>query len=185
MKKLIVLIFSVLMVFACIFFSNAADEYVTGYIDGEKIILNRIDVGIKTENLPENEKIDSEFFDNDKISHVEDFVEFPTITYFTVYIKNPDIADLLETKAYLEAMNIFDSVEFCGVAYLDDVLYDVNLDGNTTAEDARFVLRCAVGLEKYSNKQLTIGDADFDGRLTASDARVVLRYSVGLATEEK
>ena len=61
--------------------------------------------------------------------------------------------------------------------------YDVNSDGKTDADDARFVLRCAVGLEEYTVEQLYAGDTDSDGKLTASDARNVLRCSVSMPVE--
>ena len=64
------------------------------------------------------------------------------------------------------------------------VLYDVNADGKTGADDARFVLRCAVGLEEITSEILRIADTDSDGVLTAADARSVLRYSVGLSEEK-
>ncbi len=79
---------------------------------------------------------------------------------------------------------IFSScVFFCPAA--ESVGYDVNSDGKTTAEDARFIMRCAVGLEKYTVEQLCAGDTDADGKLTAADARDVLRYSVNLPVENK
>ena len=61
------------------------------------------------------------------------------------------------------------------------VSFDVNSDGRTDASDARFILRCAVGLEDYTVEQLAYGDTDADGELTSSDARNVLRYAVGLS----
>lgn len=63
------------------------------------------------------------------------------------------------------------------------VSFDVNSDGRTDASDARFILRCAVGLEAYTVEQLYAGDTDSDGELTASDARNVLRCSVGMPVE--
>ena len=62
-------------------------------------------------------------------------------------------------------------------------VYDVNLDGKATAEDARFILRCSIGLEKYTAEQFLAGDTDADGMLTAADARNVLRYAVGLSVD--
>lgn len=57
---------------------------------------------------------------------------------------------------------------------------DADCDGNITASDARFVLRCSVNLEEYTDLQKKISDANDDGYLTAADARIILRYSVGL-----
>ena len=61
---------------------------------------------------------------------------------------------------------------------------DVSGDGNVTAEDARFALRAAVGLEHYAagSKQFNAADADGDTGITASDARLILRAAVGLET---
>ena len=61
--------------------------------------------------------------------------------------------------------------------------YDVNSDGRTDADDARFILRCAVGLDEYTVEQLYAGDTDSDGELTAADARNVLRRSVSLPVD--
>ena len=58
--------------------------------------------------------------------------------------------------------------------------FDVNFDDFCTAADARFILRCSVALEEYTDLQKKIGDANDDGYLTAADARIILRYSVGL-----
>ena len=63
-------------------------------------------------------------------------------------------------------------------------LGDVTLDGKVTADDARFILRTAVGLDAAILRQgLVYGDCDFDGAIGASDARFALRTAVGL--EEK
>ena len=60
-------------------------------------------------------------------------------------------------------------------------------DGNERilASDARFALRCAVGLETCEPDSRTFYacDADCDGRIVAADARLILRTSVGLETE--
>ncbi len=65
-----------------------------------------------------------------------------------------------------------------------DALYDVNHDGRTGADDARAVLRCAVGLDSGKPELMSIADTDSDGKLTAADARTVLRYAVGLSEED-
>ncbi len=185
MKKILILFTVLLMMFSCVFCCEAKEEYITGYIGGEKVILDRLNVGIKQENLSLFGEVNTEFFDTDMISEVEILAEFPDIKYYTVYLNNPGTANLLEMKAYLEAMNVFESVEFSGFAYLDVNLYDITNDEKTTAEDARFILRCSVGLEKYTEEQLFAGDTDADGALTANDARNVLRYSVGLPVDNQ
>lgn len=57
---------------------------------------------------------------------------------------------------------------------------DVDISGDITAEDARFVLRASVGLEENTPVMLERGDIDGNGSLSASDARTILRASVGL-----
>ncbi len=60
---------------------------------------------------------------------------------------------------------------------------DVNLDGSITADDARLILRTAVGLDSITREAIVYGDCDFDSSIGASDARLTLRTAVGL--EEK
>ncbi len=59
---------------------------------------------------------------------------------------------------------------------------DIDEDGGLSSSDARFALRCAVGLEIYTLGHLKTGDTDGDSLLTSSDARDILRYCVGLDT---
>jgi len=58
------------------------------------------------------------------------------------------------------------------------LLGDVNGDNAITAQDARYVLRYAVG---YIDEgvEITHGDVNGDGEITAQDARYVLRHAVG------
>ena len=60
------------------------------------------------------------------------------------------------------------------------IVGDVSNDGKVSADDARLVLRCAVGLEILSEEQKAVADMDGDKKITASDARIVLRTAVGL-----
>ena len=55
-------------------------------------------------------------------------------------------------------------------------------DGKVTAEDARFALRAAVGLETPApdSAAYLASDATGDGKITAEDARLILRAAVGL-----
>lgn len=57
---------------------------------------------------------------------------------------------------------------------------DVNGDGKVDVEDARKVLRAAVGLENLNSAETKRADVDGDGKVTVADARAVLRESVGL-----
>ncbi len=61
-----------------------------------------------------------------------------------------------------------------------DIPGDTDKDGFITAKDARFALRCSVGLEEYTDEVLKAMDMDSDNSVTASDARCILRLSVGL-----
>ena len=79
-----------------------------------------------------------------------------------------------------EAQEYFLDKDYCYKTICDVLIGagDADFDGRHTAEDARFILRCAVGLEQYVS--LIQCDANADGAVTADDARLVLRYSVGL-----
>lgn len=57
---------------------------------------------------------------------------------------------------------------------------DTSGDGAVTAADARFVLRCAVGMETPNVWQKAAGMLVSEERLSAADARAVLRAAVGL-----
>ena len=59
-------------------------------------------------------------------------------------------------------------------------LGDADRSGAIEAADARFVLRCAVGLEYYDAVDMLICDVDDNGYIQADDARTVLRVAVGL-----
>lgn len=59
---------------------------------------------------------------------------------------------------------------------------DVNCDEKITADDARYTLRAAVGLEEASESQFLSADVDHNGDITAADARLILRAAVGLDT---
>lgn len=63
-------------------------------------------------------------------------------------------------------------------------LGDSTRDGKITAEDARFALRVAAGLEKVTDsKTFVTMDVNFDGKINAIDARLILRFSAGIITE--
>lgn len=57
---------------------------------------------------------------------------------------------------------------------------DANLDGSISADDARLILRTAVGLYSPVIFFRPVFDVDCDGKITASDARRALRIAVGL-----
>ena len=60
------------------------------------------------------------------------------------------------------------------------LLGDANRNGKIEAGDARFALRCAVGLEIYGAIDMLICDVDDNGYIQAEDAREILRVAVGL-----
>ncbi len=62
-------------------------------------------------------------------------------------------------------------------AFIGDITDGDNL---VTANDARTILRAAVGLDVLTEEQKDIADTDEDGKITATDARAALRISVGL-----
>ena len=57
---------------------------------------------------------------------------------------------------------------------------DVNLDSDITTDDARLVLRLAVGLESGTPEQLAAADVDGEQGVTTDDARLLLRYVLNL-----
>ncbi len=58
---------------------------------------------------------------------------------------------------------------------------DVNKDNRVDSDDARAILRSAVGLEVIRNAgDIYFADMDFDGKVTSGDARLALRVAVGL-----
>ena len=75
----------------------------------------------------------------------------------------------------------------CGLALPTIALLrvgDVTFDGAVTAEDARLILRAAVGLEDYlaDGVEFAVADADADNEVLSGDARMALRAAVGLET---
>lgn len=57
---------------------------------------------------------------------------------------------------------------------------DVDANGTVDVNDARTVLRAAVGLEKLSPDAEKRADTDGDGKVTVNDARDILRTATGL-----
>lgn len=57
---------------------------------------------------------------------------------------------------------------------------DANNDGVISADDARYILRLSVNLEKIDASAFMKTDVDGDGKITAQDARLALRLAVGL-----
>ena len=57
---------------------------------------------------------------------------------------------------------------------------DLDGNGKVTTNDARTVLRVAIGLEQLTPEQKRLADADGNGKITTNDARSVLRCAIGL-----
>ena len=65
--------------------------------------------------------------------------------------------------------------------YLCDIAVDMNNDGETTASDARVLLRISAELEAFEGN-LAKCDMNGDNAISANDARLLLRYSAQLDT---
>ena len=64
------------------------------------------------------------------------------------------------------------------------ILGDATRDGEINAQDARFALRVAAGLEKITDEKTFVTmDVNVDGKVNAIDARLILRYSAGIIKE--
>ncbi len=59
---------------------------------------------------------------------------------------------------------------------------DADMNGRVDVNDARTVLRYAVGMETLTATAVAICDANDDGTVDVLDARVILRHAVGLET---
>ena len=95
-------------------------------------------------------------------------------------------ADNAVFDSRLDAMALALAKSLCravGVEYKEQaqtVPGDVNGDGKVDINDARTVLRAAVGLEKLSPDAEKRADTDGDGKVTVNDARDILRTATGL-----
>ena len=67
-----------------------------------------------------------------------------------------------------------------GAASVTILLGDADRNGEIGVEDARYVLRCSVGLEIYDGIDDLICDVDENGYIEVDDARLILRAAVGL-----
>lgn len=79
------------------------------------------------------------------------------------------------------AVAVLSAVYFLCVAYADEayLLGDADFNGKINSADARLVLRFAVSLDEYNEKQALISDVNKNGEIKADDARLVLRQAVG------
>lgn len=97
-----------------------------------------------------------------------------------VYMANGDEAFFYPAQEYFSDKEYLDSIEYNYLVRIEDfgLNGDADYDGRYSASDARFILRCAVGLEQYDS--LIQCDANADGTVNSVDARLVLRFAVGL-----
>lgn len=95
-------------------------------------------------------------------------------------------ADNAVFDSRLDAMALALAKSLCravGVEYKEQaqtVPGDVDGNGTVDVNDARTVLRAAVGLEKLSPDAEKRADTDGDGKVTVNDARDILRTATGL-----
>ena len=71
-------------------------------------------------------------------------------------------------------------IALCLTAFCCCVSGPAPYDDGADAEEARFLLRAAAGVETLNGEQYARSDSDRDGKLTPADARLALRISVGL-----
>lgn len=137
---------------------------------------------IKEEYIPEldaiTESIDCKYIE--KVMEAEYFLPSsdPRAALY-VFTANGDEAFFGPAQDYFSDKEYVDVIEYNYLVRIEDFFMgDADGDGKYTAGDARFILRCAVGLEQYNS--LIQCDANADGTVNAADARLVLRFAVGL-----
>ena len=116
------------------------------------------------------------------------YEEFCDVVY--LYLTQKGLTDIDAAMAALEELDFVKTAQKgdLGLRFLleEPIPGDVNANGSVGAEDARFALRIAVGLESSAQpgtKRYRRADLDRDGTVTAADARGILRISVGLTDE--
>lgn len=173
-RKLLIL--TVVSLFVC-------NTFLIGFAS-ENIVKSHFFVFLKLEYCEDVnvilDEIDSEYITEVReLTNPDDYTEVYT-PMLLIFVNDADEENFRKAQDY-----------FSNKEYVSEIRYDVYLgseiikgdadnNGNVTASDARFVLRCSVGLEEYDDKLLKVCDMNFDNKLTAADARTVLRLSVGL-----
>lgn len=116
--------------------------------------------------------------------YVKNASEIRTLSFDGTPKKTTIFIQLTDEKYFEAAQDYFREQEYCFDIHYEYLVPlsapekgDVNYDGKITADDARLVLRAAVGLEELAKYS---ADVDGDGKITANDARMILRNSVGL-----
>ena len=65
------------------------------------------------------------------------------------------------------------------------ILGDIDGDGNVTSADALSVLRMSASLEEYTPDIIPVADVDGDENITSADALDILRFSASLSANER
>ncbi len=138
---------------------------------------------IKEEYAPDIEAI-TEGIDCKYIAGVREAEYFlpssdPRVALY-VYTANGDEAFFCPAQEYFADKEYLDGIEYDYLFRIEDFVLngDADYDGRYSAGDARFILRCAVGLEQYDS--LVQCDTNADGTVNSEDARLTLRFAVGL-----
>ena len=113
--------------------------------------------------------------------------------YLFLYTPDVDPATLTEVteQNVMEGMYDYEFPDAEFIFHIDGTILfgDVNNDGAVTAEDARYTLRAAVGLDDTAegldfsdpqNRCYVAANVDGEDGISASDARLILRAAVGL-----
>ncbi len=176
LNKLIVFAVSVSILFCSSFFTGFAKDDIVKehfFVFVKEEYCDCINETIKT--------IDSKYISEVReLTNPEDYSE-PYTPMLLVFV-NEDVDSFEKAQKYFQDKEYFLEIRYDVYVGAEDfeLSGDVDKDGYITAADARFILRCAVGLEEYKDDVLKIIDIDNDNFVTASDARAVLRLAVGL-----
>lgn len=68
---------------------------------------------------------------------------------------------------------------------VQQILGDIDGDGNVTSADALSVLRMSASLEEYTPDIIPLADVDGDENITSADALDILRFSASLSANER
>lgn len=60
------------------------------------------------------------------------------------------------------------------------LLGDLNYDGAVNLNDAKFLLRAAVGIISLTDNQREVADMNYDGKINLEDAKILLKKAVGI-----
>lgn len=113
-----------------------------------------------------------------ELTNPDDYKE-PYTPMLLITVNNANEDSFERATEYIEALEYVTKIVY--EPLIGSMLKgDADGDGNISAADARFVLRCSVELEECNDTLSDICDMNYDGEITAADARSILRISVGL-----